>query len=386
MKNKFLTPLIFLSLLIALGVYSLKHAPEGKIPYPYKFRLSPKSFPSTINEAHILIVGDQMAKSLTRYQPLIQQKIQEISQLKNPPRIRSIAEEHLSAARLLPTLKNLTKIPPVLVYMGGNEELFEKSFLVNEGFKILSNLKQYENPFMQTTIMGIPLLTKFVYQGVKRITLTDEIKPDLHPYPGNLKQKQMEISLKLFETQIEEFIQWSLSKETQLIVITTPINIDPYPKKVCENSTSNEIITLQNHLFNLMNQNQNENPDQKSEENVKVLNELKDLVKLSPGNALSVFMLGQYLLKQGQRDNGIEQLRLSSMLDCQSWRATWAHNQILRRLTKKYDIPLVDFDLFLNNDFGKNVLFIDETIPQDLYFQKVIQEELIPNINLILDF
>jgi hypothetical protein len=64
----------------------------------------------------------------------------------------------------------------------------------------------------------------------------------------------------------------------------------------------------------------------------------------------------------------------ASAYDCNPWRATELHNSIIRKVAKQHQILLFDFAKVMEDDYGKNTTFFDETHPQNLYYDKGMEQ------------
>jgi hypothetical protein len=375
---KILKPRILLLLgLLTIGIaYSIKKSPEGMIPYPYKFRFQNAAVTANApaQNAHVLLIGDSMGKSLFRYKESLQEKLTKEMNLNTPIRIESLANDHIGPHRLITQLKSIKKLPPVIIYFAGADMYYEKTFLIKEAPSILDNIKRFKNEMAQTWVMGLPFVKNLLYVPMKRITISDKIVQDTFPYKDKDRPTLIEITLKLFELQIEELTKYVLNQRSHLIVITTPYNLEILPKKICQQTTSPEILSFQNHVYAIL-----QTGDYK-----KAFNEADELLRLSPGNALSAYLKGKAAQFLSDKEKSIENFRLSALFDCSLWRGHHGFNQVLRKLPDHYEISLIDFDDMILNYWGKNVLFINDTVPQDVYFQELI-DQLIPPIKSALN-
>lgn len=76
----------------------------------------------------------------------------------------------------------------------------------------------------------------------------------------------------------------------------------------------------------------------------------------------------------GDVKTGKNYLYQAAAFDCELWRINPVFNFIMQKKVKKNGLDLIDFDQMVNNFYGKNVLFLDNEYPQDIYYQALAKE------------
>ncbi|MBF0208323.1 MAG: hypothetical protein HQK53_15710 [Oligoflexia bacterium] len=322
--------------------------------------------------AHVLIIGDRMGKYLETYKKQITDALSVNTQ--QPISVKIMAQDHYGLHRSIQLIKQLKKIPPLIIYHGASEEEYERKFFATEIPLILKNFELYRNSKVRTLLQFAPKVSKFIYKNVNRVKFKSILREDKTPYNAQQRLQEMELGYLLYESELEELAQEILSKNRHLIFINTPINFAVLPKRVCEYSTSNNIMAAQNQIFTII-----QKGDYKD-----AFVRLKELNNLAPGNALTLGLLGQSAEHLGETGSATQYYEQANSLDCQSWRSTPVHNAIMQKISDKYNLGLLDFYNIVARDLGQNILFVDELHPQVIYYQKMV-EELIKQIKKFLE-
>ncbi len=353
---------IFLLLPISIVffiIYKYKTVPTQVIPYPYLLQTEDNIPKKAIGQAHVLIVGDRMGKALERFTPEL---ITNLSKdLKEPIKVFNWSENREGLHRTLAKLKSLKKIPPIIIYHGASEEFYEKKFNIENRKIILENFKKFNNDKISSAIMTFPLLSKFIYTPPSYQKLTHLPKKDPSDYDAFKKQIRMELTYKIYELEINEMIDYTRSKDSNLIIITTPINLTVKPKEVCENSSSKTIEDIQKVFFKKI----------KEEQFKAIYAQVKNLSIESIGNAMSQYLYGIVALKLHKYDEAKKALIKAEAFDCKRWRSSHIFNNIVTARAKRNSINLIDFNHMVNLNLGRDILFQDEIYPQHLYYQQL---------------
>lgn len=359
-------------ILVFAGYFSYLYLerPTAIIPYPYQLKLSRPVLSSTPN---VVILGDRMAQRLERYIPTLTENTSK--NLQRPLNILSLAGEHEGLHRSLAKLKMINPAPGLVIYHGATEEYFEKRFVIQDRDTIFHNFKTYKDERYLSLLMTFPILSKFIYRGTNIYHLGDKIKANTTEYPAPQKLVQMEIEQKLYEQELNELVVYCRERGIPLMMITTPLNLQVGPKKVCPNAISATLLNEQEDIQLLLN-----DGDAKS-----AYAKAKTLLEAAPGNALSYHLLGQVLAKLGRFKEARVYLENSTAFDCETWRGNVLFNNMQRRLAEKNELPLIDFDDLVNQNYGKNILFLDELFPQELYYEQlmeIIQRSIIKSLKI----
>jgi hypothetical protein len=352
--------LAILAVLVTGGFFvweRYKQNPQQVVPFPYTFE---ESAPATKLDAPILITGDEMGIYFSKFSTILADTIS--SNLAKPIRIQSLAKNGFGIHRTLHDLKGLTQWPQILIYQGASQEFFETKFHLSEITKIAKNFELYSDDRIETFLILYPELSRIVYEPIKRVTLGAEPVEDEVSETDYLKRLETEILL--FEQQLVQLVQMSKDRNTLLILSTTPINLDQPPKKVCEFTTTTDIEAEILGLRDLLRANDPKSAYTKSSK----------LITQYSGNAELLFIHGQISKRLGNLDEAKSSLLEASAYDCNPWRATELHNSIIRKVAKQHQILLFDFAKVMEDDYGKNTTFFDETHPQNLYYDKGMEQ------------
>lgn len=345
--------LIIIALFIPIGIH-LKNNPTQKIPFPY-------SLPAYKNQditAPIVIVGDRMANKLYNFKDEIVNTIS--VNLSKPIALQSMAYSTEGLHRTLQRLKSLKKFPKVIIYTGASQEEWEYRFITNESSIILKNFKNYEDPKLQTLLVLFPVLSKFIFQKIKKIELPYEVILDPNEYSEFELFKRIEVHYKLFKHELNELIKLAREKNSILIMMTTPINPNVKPKKVCNKSVNPDVTKKLREVIKLVKQ-----KDFKSAyERAKILH------YLAMGNARVQYIYSRIARKLGKKEEAKYALNLSSSYDCKRWRTNGVYNTLIRKAAQNEDVFLHDFDNYIAANWDKNITFFDEVYPQSIFYER----------------
>jgi len=366
----FTTLLILCSLAAITFIYWRYTTTPTKItPYPYTVKKAQFSGVEEVKDSDVLIIGDRMGKALDPYINSISNLTSK--ELAEPLKIRNWSRPHEGLHRTLAKIKSLKTLPQVIIYHGASEELFEKKFNLKDYKKIKKNFKLYENEKVLTTIMTYPPLSKFIYNQVKDTKLnvltknTDELSP-------SKRQKQFEIEYILYKQELKDLIEYIKDAESNLILITTPLNLEIQPKEVCSNSITTTIQIEQTDIQKLLKSNSTKEAYSKS----------KELMASTPGNALSVYLHGKAAMALGKEKEAKRLLNMATALECENWRSNAIFNSIIKDSALSNDLHFIDFHFGITRSLGKNVLFMDDIYPQALFYQ-ALSKEIIKKIKII---
>lgn len=370
--------LLFLTLLTlsAVGFLYWSYSSKRTIitPYTYSFNANAKlAINSEINEAEsakILITGDQMAATLNNYTADISAELSQ--NFKTPLKIYNWSKPHEGLHRTLFKLKSLKKFPSVIIYHGASSELYEKIFSVSDKKSILKNFSTYDDEKIISLIITFPILSKIFYKKVDYYDL-GAIKEYQNHLSGQEKMDEKEISFKLFDYELRELIELVKNKKSNLILITTPLNLEIHPKEICSQSTSQTIIEVQQQI----------EADLKAGNFKKAYTDSLLLSKETISNAKSFYLLGIASLKTGDLQLAREALQKATVFDCANWRGNAVYNSILKYQAKTHQIPVIDFDQYMSSALSKDGLFIDEIYPQNIFYQ-TLESELKETLKKIL--
>jgi hypothetical protein len=347
--------------------------PTMVYPTPYLFKNTFYPDAERAADAKILFIGDRMGTRLNNHIPIFKKEVSK--GLNGPLDIFNWSEKNEGLHRSLDKLKHLKKLPKIVIYHGTSEEFSEKKFNLRDTKKFFANFKTFEDKKKLSLMTILPLLSKVLYKKLKYVPLTNDIKPlKMQKINSFQRQKMMEISYKLFQIELLELINLTQNNGTQLIVLTAPINLDQRPKGVCQKATSGPIEKEQVKIEKLLD----------SEDSKMALRRAIDLTKKTISNSLSYYLLGQAHKNKGHYQKAKIALELASAYDCSFWRSNAIFNNIIRKITIKQNVILIDFDNMVNESFGTDAQFIGPLYPQSVYYKKLMSE-LVKNARKILN-
>ncbi|MBC7429043.1 MAG: hypothetical protein H7336_10555 [Bacteriovorax sp.] len=311
--------------------------------------------------AKILILGDRMGKTLDTYKKNLQEQFG--AALKAPPSIYNWSVENEGLFRTIHKLKMLKKLPPIIIYFGASSELLEKKFRVEDKKKIMKNSATYDDERLISLIITFPWLSKVLYKNVQYFDLAGftEYKNFLAA-PQKLEEK--ELSFKFFEYEMKEMIEYIKDKKSNLVMITTPINLEVEPKEVCAHASSDNVIGAQQEI----------EAEIKEGAFKTAFLKARELSNITFSNARSFYLYGRAALGVGDLKTAREALLKASVFDCANWRGNAIYNAIMKAQAKKSMVQLVDFDQFMTSNLSQEGLYFDEIVPQNIFYQSMIKE------------
>lgn len=358
-----------MAVLLAIGggfLYKILGSKKALItPYPYSFNLNAKnaieSEMKAASGAKILIVGDRMGVNLSVYTPGI---IDELAQsFKTPPVIYNWSRPHEGLHRTLFKLKSLKKLPSIIIYHGASSELYEKTFSMADSAAITKNFATYDDEKMISLIITFPWLSKWLYKKMDYYEL-GALKEYKNLLSGNDRMLEKEISFKLFDYETRELIDLVKEKKSNLILITTPLNLEAGPQETCPQSTTNTVIEVQQEIEEMI----------KNGEFKSAYPKILELSNETYSNALSFYLLGKTSMGLGDLTAARTALQKATIFDCANWRGNAVYNAILVANAKKRQVTLIDFDQLMASSLSQDGLFSDDIFPQNIFYQKMIAE------------
>ncbi|MDD4973526.1 MAG: hypothetical protein PHY93_04205 [Bacteriovorax sp.] len=366
MIKKFFIILLVLLLGAAAFLYFEYSAKKTLIiPYPYSFNANAKmALEKEIVEAgnaKILIVGDRLGEALSKYTPEL---IDELAKsFKYPPKIYNWSKPHEGLHRTLNKLKSLKKFPSIIIYHGASSELFEKTFEVADKEAIFKNFSLYDDEKIISLIITFPGLSKIIYKKMQYLEL-GPVKEYQNRLPSTSKILEKEVSFKLFDYELRELIDLVKDKKSNLILITTPLNLEVRPHEICSHSTTNGVIEMQQEIEELL-----------KEGNFKKAYPMAlALSNETFSNALSFYLLGQASMGLGDLAMARESFQKATVFDCTHWRGNAVYNSIMKSTAKKRQVTLIDFDQYMASALSRDGLFMDDIFPQNVFYQTMIAE------------
>lgn len=349
----------FLGAILWLSLPLFKR-PTQIIPYPYIFEEA--TYQEQNPKASILILGDRMGKRLYEFAKPLSQELSK--DLLEPVQIESWAQSGDGFHRTLEKLKNLKKIPKIILFHGLSQEFVETRFESSQINTINYNFNLYSDPNLKTAIYFFPLLSRYIYSPVNRQVFSKKITPF---FPDKKTKKQMiEIQALTYKTigyELDDFISRVKKEGSILILITTPTNYSIPPQKACSMTVTSEIKEKIDSAEDYIRQNL-------FKEALYILSqeELRNIP-----NPYLYFLRGQLHQNLMEYSKSIKMYKLAASFDCKLWRGSPVLNSILRQKAKEHQVYLFDFARMLDQDFFINTTFHDELYPQDLYYERLVR-------------
>lgn len=346
---------------VAAVVWKAKDRPQQVMPYPYISDINNLSPPEGLDSADVLILGDTMGLSLGPYHELIVSKTSE--GLVNPIKLVNWSWTNEGLHRTLAKLKSLKKLPKIIIYFGGSDELKETPFIPSASKLILQNFKLYEGPKVATAVTLVPFLSRLVYLN-HPMKVIGEFGPAEKERDPAIYQKNLEIHYKLFELELMELVQIARAKGSTLIMMTAPINLEQPPHAVCNNTQSVETV-------NYLDQKRAQIKQRRFKE---AYADLKETAPTLVANAEAWYLLGIAAKNLGFREEAIATLKKAQIFDCEPVASGPAFNGIMRKVARKSGTFLIDFELMMQGQFMRNELFLSERFVHNIYYQALARD------------
>lgn len=283
--------------------------------------------------------------------------------LDNKIKIESLAKSGIGIHRTIHQLKSLKRWPQIIIYHGGSEEFSENKFKESESKKIQANFKLLKEDRIETLIILYPELSRIFYEPVDKIILNETpIAEQTLSEKSYLKRLKTE--LQLYELHLMDLVNQSRDRNSLIILMTTPINLNISPRETCSFTTTPELSKEIEDARTELIQRNPKNAYKKS----------KNLVERNIGNATLHFLHGQVSKRIGIKNEAFDHLLKASSYDCSAWRSTEVQNAIIRKIAESEKVLLFDFAKLLERDFTEDSTFFDEIYPQNLYYEKAIQQ------------
>ncbi len=365
---KFLFRSVLVVLILALGALGFKfyQSKARIIPYPYEVMVNlDDTLQKEILQAEkskVLIIGDRMGLQLNAGLKSLEENINQ--ELKTNLNFFNWSKEKESLARTIFKLKQLKKLPPIIIYHGASEEFFEKKFHLNERNTILKNFKLYDDDRILSSIITIPDLSRLIYDNDQRVILKNTISKDPTIYQEGQRVLQKELTYKLFEYEFRELVELIKTNNAILISIVSPINLEVAPKEICSEVNTNTVIEAHQEVSDLL----------KKGEAKEAHTIIKEVSNLVVGNAETSYLLGMSALKLGDLQTARTALSFAVSFDCKPERGDPVFNEIIRRESAKLVTFVIDFDQTGKAMLGNDSFFLNDLYPHTLFYEKLNEE------------
>ncbi|MDC1174959.1 hypothetical protein OAT67_06175 [Bacteriovoracaceae bacterium] len=334
------------------------------LPLPFYFETPYQQSVEATNaqEADILIIGDRMAKSFMRGFPSIVTQLSK--KLKDPLKVYDWSSDKEGIHRTLAKVRALERMPTVIIYLGGTQEFAEKTFEIKDSKRILGNFNSYEDDKKASLIMTAPILSRFLYRSVHYQKLEKSVtsRAPIEDSNGSRQvQDVMEVTYKMFHHQWKELLNIVKAKDGKLIAIAPPLNLEVVPKSVCSNSQTQNILIQQNEITKLVQEKRYKDAYKPA----------RELSQIAVANSLSFYLLGKIHLGLGNTLKARQAFYKAGIFDCTLWRGNIIFNKMIVEEAETRGFEVIDFNLLINKNIGKNELFIDKIYPQPLFWERL---------------
>lgn len=359
--KKILITLLLLPFLIVGVLYITRYKKNLDQITPYPFYISRDAYKSVkeLDYIPILLVGDKMALRMKTFIPEIQELISK--NLTKPVKIKTLAIDGENIHRTLAKIKQLKKMPLIILFMSNLDAEVESIFNSNQLSEINENIKLYNDDFLKSLMMIFPFTARFIYKPIKLTVLKENIVPDINIYPEEVFLKRKEVSFKLYESSLDELIQFTKKRNSIIIPITSPLNLKIPPKSACYGALNQDFFG--DYLkFNKMYE-QNKMRD--------ALEIGKDLVLVAPNHSNILFRYAKALHSMNMMTNAQTFYENAYAYDCSKRFGHPVYNSILKKVSNKNRVKYFDFHQLVTDASMRDESFTEDIYPQDVYFEKL---------------
>ena len=358
--------LVALLLIVAALYYRGSKNPLQLIPYPYllpssQVRLTPQQV-QEINHSQVLIIGDQMGVSLNRYLPRIIKESSSV--LSSKLKAFSLARSGDGIHRTIAKIRQLKKVPPVVIFMGGSQEQQEKKFHLADKKTIMTNLRWEKNDIIGSLIMTFPWLSRLIYTPINYIKLKTKPQIDKKYYDARETQHMRVLSYRLYQRELRQLHQEISARGGILVTITAPANLELTPKRICLDFPTPLQEQQLSQVERLL-----EQKDSKS-----AFRSLQQIENPTHINTQFNYLAGKIAINLGQMAQAQEYLKLAAIYDCTNLRVNPIYNIILKKFANNNGLLLLDFDRLVNNHSRDNILFFDQLLPQPIFYYLLVDQ------------
>ncbi|GEM_PF-2255545 len=362
---------IILLILIAsfgYGIWRVFSNPNQVYPYPYIVGELDQEEINNASQCDVLILGDSAGVYLNNFLEDFRTKTG--SELKKPLKVFNWARKGETLAHTLKKAKSLQRMPLLIIYHGGLDEMDQARFQINQIPTILKNIKITKNDTLLTSIISFPLIGRLLYWPHKRVNLNffnGTEKELLTPLPSDLAPKYslkaMEVFYEIYSWEAKEFFSYLKLKDAHLWFIPQAYNLKVPPSRTCENASNLEIENILKTASQLIIKG-------KTKEAFSIVN---TILSENKTHARALYTMGNLFMKRGDFPSAKRAYYQSMVYDCGLRRSNPLFLKILMEQAEKKDFKVINFNRTVTNYLGKNVLFQDLRQPQNIYYERLIE-------------
>ncbi len=348
--------------------YHYYRMPTRLTPAPYAVKEGVYQQDDIASNSDALIVGDDMGVSLG---PYVNEITTELSKkLARPLSIYNISVRDEALFRTIERLKNLKKIPKILIIATGfsqmQEQLYPKSKSAMKRNDL--NFKIYRNLYLQSLMQVYPSISRLAYTSESINLIGKEIKEiDYTEIDDNRFRNILSKELLLFDNTFEKLLRDLKSKGINVIVLIPPVNVELSDLKVCKDTTTTAIEEALKKLSNLL--------DKNKTKEAQIL--VKTLDKSIIANSRYHQLKEKLYQKQGEYTKAYEQALLKLSFACEVKSSHPMFVTMLKKNAQAQNVDIIDFDNIVKEGYMRGPLFITRKNPQSTFYSKLIEEIII---------
>lgn len=354
--------------LVAYGAWRFSQNPDQVYPYPYQMGDFPPGEVEEAQNADVLIVGDSAGVYLSPHLKEFREKT--ASDLKEPLKIYNWAREGETLAHVLRKVKALKKMPLLIIYHGGLDEMDQARFQLKNATPLKKNIDLTKNDGLLTTIISVPILGRLIYWPYEKYQLryfSEQEKPLLSPLPSDLEPmkalRALEFFYEIYRWEARELFSYLKLKDARLWVIPQAYNLKVPPSRTCENSSNLDIESTLKEASNLIIQGH-------TKEAFSLVN---GILQLNKTHARALYTMGNLMMKRGDFSSARRAYYQAMLYDCGLRRSNPLMLKLLLEEAEKKDFPIINFNQTVTNFLGKNILFQDLRQPQSIYYEQLTE-------------
>ncbi len=353
---------------VAYGAWRFSQNPQQIYPYPYQMGAFNPQELELASEADVLIVGDSAGVYLEPYLKVFREKT--APHLKEPLKIYNWARSGETLAHVLKKVKSLKKLPLLILYHGGLDEMDQARFDLESVKYIKKNITLTKNDGLLTTIISFPTLGRLLYwphQKVKLPFFSADEKALLSPLPSDLNPKKalesLEVFYEIYRWEARELFSHLKLRDARIWVIPQAFNLKVPPSRTCENSSNLETEKALKDASKLI-------ISGKTKEAFSIVNAI---LQGNKTHARALYTMGNLMMKRGDFPSARRAYYQSMLYDCGLRRSNPLMLKLLLEQAEKKDFPIINFNEMVTNFLGKNILFEDLRKPQSIYYEKLTE-------------
>lgn len=330
---------------------------ETIYPYPYQPIKIIESERIEAEKADILIVGDGATQDLAPHLELFQKETKEF--LKTPPRLYNWGARGETLAHVLAKVKSLKKMPMIIIYHGGLDELNRARLSPRSLGAIIKNVELAKNDETLSTIISFPLLSRLIYHPHTKVPLNDQATPYPKDLPLRTVLKTMEMLYTFYRWEAQELTNTIKIRDGRLWFIPQAYNLLERPIKSCSSSSD-----LENNLLNL-------EVLLKEGRSKEAISGLKEVLKVESTHAGIYYTLGKAFLAEGKFSLAKKAFYQALIYDCGLKRSNPLFLKILMEEVEEKNFKVIDFNRMVTSNLGRRLLFESSRTPQRLYYESL---------------